>query len=284
MHRTDPETRTNRVVPGSDETHRNATDPWNPDTFNLKHKTTITNAHKLSSDPTADGPPDADHHRAVPGDGRKIAASASQAAPTSPVPIQPAIIAKTASAPRRPLMHKHKRPRRIGDVHCRDRRAPARRDITPSQSRRHHAAADTPRTTACLTALSRRPLLLILPAAPPRQRDAARSARATTDSTLTHRSDGARGHDPRPSVPPRASTASRGRHRPPVTHRVRHPCQSTPHCTAHLAPGRHRGSVALAAPPAAATACPSDTASRHAQLDHAARRRPRRAPRSACWD
>ena len=74
----------------------------------------------------------------------------------------------------RPLIHK--RPRRIGDDYCRDRRAPARRDITPLQTRRHHAAAGTPRTTPCLTALSRRPLLT-LPAAPPRRIVALRAPR-----------------------------------------------------------------------------------------------------------
>ena len=67
--------------------------------------------------------------------------------------------------PLRPLMHTQ--PRRIGDDHCRHRRAPACQDIAPSQTRRHHAAAGTPRTTACLTALSQRPLLT-LPAAPRR--------------------------------------------------------------------------------------------------------------------
>jgi hypothetical protein len=35
MHRTDTETRTNRIVPGSDETHRNATGPSNPCLFFL---------------------------------------------------------------------------------------------------------------------------------------------------------------------------------------------------------------------------------------------------------
>ena len=56
MYRTDAETRTNRIVPGSGETHRSATDPSNPDpTSHLKYKTSITNAQKLSSAP----PPDA---------------------------------------------------------------------------------------------------------------------------------------------------------------------------------------------------------------------------------
>ena len=35
MHRTDTETRTIRIVPGSDETHRNATDPSTPDPCHL---------------------------------------------------------------------------------------------------------------------------------------------------------------------------------------------------------------------------------------------------------
>ena len=48
MHRADTEIRTNRIAPGSDGTHRNATDPSNPDPSQLKHKTSITNAHNLS--------------------------------------------------------------------------------------------------------------------------------------------------------------------------------------------------------------------------------------------
>ena len=118
---------------------------------------------------------------------------------------------------------------------------------------------------------------------PPPQRDAARSTRAAADSAPTHRNDGARGHGARPPSALYESTASRGRHRPPVTRQAQHLCQPTPQCTAHLDLGRHSGSAALATPPAAATACPSSRASRHAPSDDATRRRLRRAPQSACW-
>ena len=79
--------------------HRDATDPSTPNPSHLKHKTSIANAHKLSSEPAADGASVTDHYRAEVGNERETAASAPSAAPTSPVPVQPAAAAKTASAP-----------------------------------------------------------------------------------------------------------------------------------------------------------------------------------------
>ena len=179
MHRTDAETRTDRIVPGPDETHRSAMDPSNPDPCNLKHKTSIANAHKLSSDPSADGAPDADCHRMAPGDGRKISpASCPDKSRTNPAHnhfqdhLRP-----TPSLAR-------ERPRCIGDNRCRGRRASARCGIAPSRTPRHHAAASTPRTTACLTALPRQPLLT-LPAAPPCRSPKPRAPRAPREPQWT---------------------------------------------------------------------------------------------------
>ena len=88
-HRTSLGIRTNRTVPESGVAHRGAAAPSTPDPNHPKHKTSITNAHKLSSNPTADGASVTDHHRIEISNELQNAASAPSAAPTIPVPIQP---------------------------------------------------------------------------------------------------------------------------------------------------------------------------------------------------
>ena len=203
MHRTDAETPTDRIVPGPDEAHRSATDPdpSNPDPSNLKHKTSITNAHKLSSDPSADGAPDADCHRMAPGDGPKIAAPAPPAAPTSPVPIQSTTTSKTTSAPppcpqAAPLHRRQPLPRPPRTSPLRhhavtDSTAPRSGEHSTDHSLSHGAVA-----TATAHSARRPPLP---------QSEAARSARltrTTMDSALAHRSDRASGRDPGPPALP----------------------------------------------------------------------------------
>ena len=172
------------------------------------NKLLITTDHRRDPDlartapltPIADGAPDADRHRAVPSDGRKIAASAPPAAPTSPVPIQPATTAKTASAPppdahaapphrRRPL------PRPPGTG------LPGHRAVADPKAPRSggHATHHSLPHSAVATATAH-PARCPSPPTPP-HRDAPRPVRATVNSTLTRRSDGARKHDPRPAVP-----------------------------------------------------------------------------------
>ena len=156
-HRTDAKTRNSRFVPEPSVAHQSATAPSTPDPNHLKHKTPITNARKLSSDPAADGASATDQYQTGVGNELEIAASAPTASPTSPVPIQPAATAKTAPAPaphpQADLPYQQRPPRRPP--------ATGRQNIAPSQTRRHHAAAGTPRATACLTALSRRPLSIL---------------------------------------------------------------------------------------------------------------------------
>ena len=101
-----------------------------------------------------------------------------------------------------------KRPRCIGDNRYRGRRAPARCGITPSRTPQHYAAASTPRTTACLTALSRQPLLT-LPAAPPCRSPKPRAPRAPREPQWT---------PPWHTVATAQAGAARAPRRPPRKH------------------------------------------------------------------
>ena len=198
IHRTDAETRTDRTVPGFDETHRNATGPSNPDPCNLKHKTSIANAHKLSSDPAADGASVADHCQAEIGDERETAASAPPAAPTSPVPVQPAATAKIAPAPppgaRLDPSDRLRPPLRPPGSDPPEYRVDA--GAEPPRSGQHATAQALPHSAvAAATACPVR-------GPPPPPIRAACSARATMDTDLIHRGDHAPGQDPHPPAPP----------------------------------------------------------------------------------
>ena len=197
-HRTDAKTRNSRFVPEPSVAHQSATAPSTPDPNHLKHKTSITNARKLSSDPAADGASATDQYQTGVGNELEIAASAPPASPTSPVPIQPAATAKTAPAPapdpQADLPYQQRPPPRPPATGPPEHRAVA--NPKAPRSGGHATGHSLPHSAVATTTVH--------PAdcPPPPRRDAVRSARAATDSALAHRSDRAREHGPRPSVPP----------------------------------------------------------------------------------
>ena len=196
--RTDAMARTSLIVSEPGVAHRDATGPSTPDPSHLKHKTSIANAHKLSSDPTADGAPVTDHYQAEVGNERETAASAPSAAPTSPVPVQPAAAAKIASAP--PPEARPDPPDRLRPPPRPPGNDPPEYRIVaetkPPRSGEHATAHGLPHSAvAAATACPVR-------GPPPPPIRAACSARATMDTDLIHRGDRAPGQGPRPPAPP----------------------------------------------------------------------------------
>ena len=196
--RTDAMDRASLIASETGMAHRDATDPSTPDPSHLKHKTSIANARKLSSDPAADGASVTDHYQAEIGNERETAASAPSAAPTSPVPVQPAATAKIAPAPppeaRLDPSDRLRPPLRPPGSDPPEHRVVA--GAKPPRSGQHATAQALPHSAvAAATACPVR-------GPPPPPIRAACSARATMDTDLIHRGDHAPGQDPRPPAPP----------------------------------------------------------------------------------